>query len=63
MTGACERANGYWPVGGLLSLDGFTYGRFGGDQQATVEQRLAWIRSQYQATRRERLSGLRHPAV
>jgi len=30
-----------------LSLDGFTYGRFGGDQQATVEQRLAWIRSQY----------------
>ncbi len=43
-----ERANGYWPVGGLLSLDGFTYARFGGDRQATVEQRLAWIRSQYQ---------------
>ena len=42
-----ERANGYWPVGGLLSLDGFTYSRFGGDGQATVEQRLAWIRSQY----------------
>ena len=43
-----NRVNGYWPVDGLLSLDGFTYGRFGGDQQATVEQRLAWIRSQYQ---------------
>ena len=42
-----DRANGYWPVGGLLNLDGLTYGRFGGDQQATVEQRLAWIRSQY----------------
>jgi hypothetical protein len=42
-----DRANGYWPVGGLLRLDGFTYGRFGGDQQATAEQRLAWIRSQY----------------
>ena len=43
-----NRVNGYWPIGGLLSLDGFIYGRFGGDQQATVEQRLAWIRSQYQ---------------
>ena len=42
-----DRANGYWPAGGLLNLDGLTYGRFGGDQQATVEQRLAWIRSQY----------------
>jgi hypothetical protein len=43
-----NRVNGYWPIGGLLSLDGFIYGRFGGNQQATVEQRLAWIRSQYQ---------------
>jgi hypothetical protein len=42
-----ERANGYWPVGGRLRLDGFTYGRFGGDQQADVGQRLAWIRGQY----------------
>jgi hypothetical protein len=42
------RSNGYWPTGGRLRLDGFTYGRFGGQQQATVEQRLAWIRSQYQ---------------
>jgi hypothetical protein len=43
-----KRANGYWPTGGQLRLDGFTYQRFGGDQQATVDQRLAWIRSQYQ---------------
>jgi hypothetical protein len=43
-----KRANGHWPVGGLLSLDGFTYGRFGGDRQDTVKQRLEWIRSQYQ---------------
>jgi hypothetical protein len=43
-----DRPNGCWPVGGLLRLDGFSYGRFAGDQQATVEQRLAWIRSQYQ---------------
>jgi hypothetical protein len=42
-----ERPNGCWPTGGLR-LDGFTYGRFGGKQQATVEMRLAWIRSQYQ---------------
>jgi hypothetical protein len=43
-----ERPNGCWPTGGRLRLDGFTYGRFGGTQQATVQQRLAWIRSQYQ---------------
>jgi hypothetical protein len=42
-----NRRNGYWPTGGRLRLDGFTYGRFGGARQATVEQRLAWIRSQY----------------
>jgi hypothetical protein len=42
-----ERANGYWPTGGRLRLDGFTYGRFSGDKQADVEQRLAWIRSQH----------------
>jgi hypothetical protein len=40
--------NGFWPVGGQLRLDGFTYGRFSGEHQATVEQRLEWIRSQYQ---------------
>jgi hypothetical protein len=43
-----NRPNGYWPADGRLHLDGFTYGRFGGGRQATVEQRLAWIRSQYQ---------------
>jgi hypothetical protein len=43
-----QRDNGYWPADGLLCLDGLTYGRFGGDHgDATVEQRLAWIRSQY----------------
>ena len=46
---ARNRPNGYWPADGRLDLDGFTYGRFGGMRQATVEQRLAWIRSQYQA--------------
>ena len=43
-----KRPNGHWPACGRLRLDGFTYGRFGGTRQATVEQRLAWIRSQYQ---------------
>jgi hypothetical protein len=43
-----NRVNGYWPGDGRLRLDGFTCGRFGGVRQATVEQRLAWIRSQYQ---------------
>ena len=45
---ARNRPNGHWPADGRLHLDGFTYGRFGGMRQATVEQRLAWIRSQYQ---------------
>jgi len=42
------RAKGYWPTDGRLRLDGFTYGRFTGRQQATVEQRLEWLRCQYQ---------------
>jgi hypothetical protein len=41
------RDGGFWPTGGRLHLDGLTYGRFGGEHQATVEQRLDWIRSQY----------------
>ena len=45
---SANRANGYWPTGGRLRLDGFTYGRFCGAPQATGEHRLAWIRSQYQ---------------
>jgi hypothetical protein len=42
-----DRANGYWPTGGVLLLNGFIYGRFTGRSQATVRQRLEWIRSQY----------------
>ena len=45
---SANRTNGYWPTGGRLRLDGFTYGRFGGAPQVTVKHRLAWIRSQYQ---------------
>jgi hypothetical protein len=45
------RPNGFWPAEGRLRLDGFTYGRFGGDHPATAGQRLAWIRSQYQGDR------------
>lgn len=40
-----ERAQGYWPPGGRLRLSGFTYGRLG---EASVKQRLGWIRSQYE---------------
>jgi len=46
--GGAERPNGYWPTDGRLRLDGFTYNTIVGEQQATVEQRLEWIRSQYQ---------------
>ena len=47
-TQASGRANGYWPPAdqGLLRLDGFTYTRIGGQQRATLAQRLAWIGSQ-----------------
>jgi hypothetical protein len=44
------RAGGFWPTGGQLRLDRFTYGRFGGDPHATVAQRLDWIRTQYQSS-------------
>jgi hypothetical protein len=40
-------ANGYWPTGGLLRLDGFSYTRLAGEHPATAGQRLTWIRSQY----------------
>ena len=47
-TGAIRKKyNGYWPAGGRLHLDGFTYRRLGGRDQATVTERLDWIRSQY----------------
>ena len=41
------RPNGYWPSAdlGQLLLGGFTYGRFGGSQLASLEHRLAWIGS------------------
>jgi hypothetical protein len=45
-----ERLNGYWPTGGQLHLNGFTYGRFGGKEQPDENQRLRWIRSQYRAS-------------
>jgi hypothetical protein len=42
-----DRPCGFWPTGGQLRLDGFTYDRFGGEQYATVRQRLEWIHGQY----------------
>jgi len=42
-----RRENGYWPTGGRLRLDGFTYGGFAGESQPDVRQRLQWLRSQY----------------
>jgi predicted acyltransferase (DUF342 family) len=45
-------ANGFWPVGGLLRLDGFRYNRLGGDHPATAEQRRGWIQSQFLPNRR-----------
>jgi hypothetical protein len=47
------RANGYWPSDGRLRLDGFTYTSFGGNHKATIEQRLAWIRSQYKSATKD----------
>ena len=40
------RVMGYWPAG-RLRLTGFTYEELGGDHPVTVQQRLAWIRSQH----------------
>ena len=40
-----EQAHGYWPPGGRLRLNGLTYGGLG---DASVKQRLGWIRSQYE---------------
>ena len=45
--GGQTRENGYWPSGGRLRLDGFTYRGFTGANQADASQRLQWIRSQY----------------
>ncbi|HYB88718.1 MAG TPA: hypothetical protein VEC76_17870 [Streptosporangiaceae bacterium] len=47
-TAAGEEAHGCWPPGGRLRLSGFTYGGLG---QASVQQRLGWIRSQYEGSK------------
>ena len=44
-----QAASGYWPLGGRLRLNGFTYQRLG---KAKVKQRLGWIQSQYQGDER-----------
>lgn len=44
-----ERPNGYWPTGGMLRLDGLTYGGISPIDDDEVNKRLCWIRSQYQA--------------
>jgi hypothetical protein len=41
-----------------LHLNGFSYGKLGGDRQATLDQRLAWIRSQYQVVGERKQLGL-----
>lgn len=43
-----EQAHGYWPSGGRLRLSGLTYGGLG---EASVKQRLQWIRSQYEGSK------------
>ena len=40
-----KQAHGSWPRGGRLRLNGLTYGGLG---DASVRQRLQWIRSQYE---------------
>jgi hypothetical protein len=45
---AGEQAHGSWPLDGQLRLNGFTYSGLG---DASVKQRLCWIRSQYQGPR------------
>jgi hypothetical protein len=42
------RNNAFWPTDGRLHLDGFIYSRLGGAEPATVDQRLGWLRSQYE---------------
>ena len=41
-----KQAHGYWPLDGKLRLSGFTYGAL--SEEASVRQRLRWIRSQYE---------------
>ena len=51
-------ANGFWPAGGLLRLDGFRYNRLGGDHPATAKQRRGWLQSQFLPKRRRRIRDL-----
>lgn len=58
--------NGCWPTGGLLNLEGFTYGSLSGDHPVSVADRLEWIRSQWpeytpKSFWAELLTYLRHP--
>ena len=50
-SGGRGAANGYWPIGGMLRLNGLTYGRLSGDRQPSVQRRLEWVRSQYSQSR------------
>ena len=43
-----EQAHGYWPLDGRLRLSGFAYGGLG---EASVKQRLEWIRSQHEGVK------------
>src|SRR5690606_8365120 len=48
-----ERPEGHWPAAGRLKLDGFTYGGFGGEKRASLQQRLAWIRKGHATTKND----------
>jgi hypothetical protein len=42
-----SRAGANWPTAGRLRLAGFVYDGFGGENLATCQQRLDWVRSQH----------------
>jgi hypothetical protein len=46
-----DPAHGYWPIGGRLHLNGLTYGKL---SDASAEQRLGWIRSQYKKSQQKK---------
>ena len=58
---ASPRTGGYWPAG-RVRLAGFTYSGLGGDHQATVDQRLDWLRSQHDVPPGTSPSGRSGPA-
>jgi hypothetical protein len=57
-TSTDEQAHGYWPPGGQLRLNGFTYGGLG---DASVKQRLEWIQSQYEGDEDKRAAFAAQP--